>query len=386
MALTDPQAVAQARLELVRDKIQSEHNSVLPALEPMTKFIEHSLHEAIHGRDGASGPGFDWAPVVRTRVKSLGSALRRLEEHARDSLVDIPDMVGARVVVLDRSDVPKILAALDGLAPDGFRSRDFDGGVGRNRGFSGRWVDNIPLGRFSELLYGAAREEQPVLSPDIADLKLDVQVQTVLQETWLNLSHRSYYKSTTGVPRASSDRLRRLAPVLDLVDGEISNLLARTKADQSVAQVRLIQAISEHSLELIPLDELYLKELSQLLPQEFNRLRELGRRVGMQHSGWTELVRVGDETEICISLCESTGVSTIGQFRGLLSEFVAEGSVAEGRLRGMVNDIAEAHLPPPFDRPLLVFALARLVTSSEIPPIPSMAQPLWKVASKWRDK
>jgi ppGpp synthetase/RelA/SpoT-type nucleotidyltranferase len=300
-------------------------------------------------------------PVVHVRVKSADSVRRRIEErYAR--LEEFPDLIGCRIVVLHSSEIKLGDSAVRGLfdlgPPEEFTSLTHRG---RATGYSGIVWEKIPLRHLADL---------PEISQSLANVggfAWELQIQTEMQEAWTRLSHGHFYKNRIGVPNRTQRLLRRLAAITDMVDDEFARIEAHLGEETRQIEDRLHTRNAHDTVEL---DEFVLFTIAGIWDGLLETLRRLGREAGCRRSEWQELVRIGDETDLCASVCERTGLRTVGQFRGYLGGLVAKDRQARTRERlATLVRLADAapprspQLPVPavIDRPLLLFSLLRLV-------------------------
>jgi hypothetical protein len=106
-------------------------------------------------------------------------------------------------------------------------------------------------------------------------------------------------------------------------------------------------------------------------------LRKLGTAAGLQSSAWSVLVEVGDETDICLDVCQRTKITNWGQMQEALRAIEKDGNWWKDWLRLLAHRCEESGERAPFNRPWLVFSIIRLLDSPHMPSIDVMYEPLW---------
>jgi hypothetical protein len=184
-----------------------------------------------------------------------------------------------------------------------------------------------------------------------------------------------------GVPARSVVRLRRLAAILDLVDEEIAAVSSILTPDRAAVSNDVKTVIREKNVEPVEIDEFVLGEVESYSAELLEHLRDMARRAGYHASGWDELINVGDETEICLQVCRSTGIEHLREFLDVVKDFNDNQQKSIVLLEKLKDERTEPHL---FDRPLLVFSFLRLMTSNEVPTIPSISENIFIRTSELR--
>lgn len=313
-------------------------------------------------------------PSVYSRTKSEESVGRRVAE--RDlTLEEFPDIIGLRVLVLHRGEVDLVESALNPFRRLAKReeSRHFQQ-VGRTSGYAGVAYMKIPLGA---TLRSAARrrsaEDDPAVQNrirEVGHLHWELQIHTAMQEAWSRLSHARFYKDQQGVPFPSWQALQRLAAVVDLVDEQLSRIDNGVDIERGRIQDLVRRADSRDAVHL---DEFVLSLTQHMWDDQLDELRNMGRAAGFRASEWTELVRVGDETELCLGVFRATGAGAVGQMAEYLDVVVTQWDRYVDRLLTVFRappDPLESMAEPVngddevlvvYDRPLAVLSYCRLM-------------------------
>lgn len=202
-----------SNLDLHGQAILSEYRQLAPVYtrlrELVPEFISRSLEEARV-----------LVTAIESRVKTEKSLAGKLALKGSKyaSILDITDIVGARVITFYSDDVDKISA----LVQKTFEV-DWDNSVDKRKqhtiesfGYmSLHYVCRLPKALYSD----------PAL-PELNDVRFEIQMRTALQHVWANMYHDTGYKSGLEVPPEHLRMLNRLAGVLELADDEFSRVRA----------------------------------------------------------------------------------------------------------------------------------------------------------------
>ena len=206
--------------------ILQEYRTGLPAFNRLRDVVLAQLGDCIR-RSGVRVTGLE------ARVKEEASLAGKLERkgHKYQSLSDITDIVGARIITFYSDEVDKIAALVDGLF-----DVDWENSVDKRKllgndtfGYlSLHYVCRIPRSLYAD----------PEL-PQLNEFRFEIQLRTALQHVWANMNHDTGYKSGFEVPSEYIRSLSRLAGILELADEEFSRIRHeltdyRRKAEQLV--------------------------------------------------------------------------------------------------------------------------------------------------------
>ena len=158
--------------------------------------------------------------IFESRVKEVKSLEGKLERKGNkyDSIWDLTDLVGTRVVTYYTHDVDRIAAAL-GIIFDIDRKNSDDKRTiqtGDSFGYlSLHLICSIPESMYSDPAH-----------PEINKIRFEIQVRTLLQHMWAATQHNTGYKTDVDIPAQYRRRYSRLAGLLEIADEEYSSLVA----------------------------------------------------------------------------------------------------------------------------------------------------------------
>lgn len=191
-----------------------------------------------------------------------------------DSIVQLQDLVGARLVVLFRRDANKLCA----LIADTFKILK---------------REDTAL-RLKEDRFGYSSVHLLIKLPDewlsvpslnsLGDLKAEIQVRTMAQHIWAASSHVLQYKNESNVPLPVRRSIHRVSALLETVDVELERVLTDRETYSAELNVSSQEPLNVDSLRklldslLPPLNKVETDNYSVLL-QELNDfgVRDIGR-------------------------------------------------------------------------------------------------------------
>ena len=171
--------------------------------------------------------------AVESRVKE-GSSLRgklELKGSKYHSLSDITDIVGLRVITFYSDDVDKVASAVERI-------------------FKVDWENSIDKRKILEIdSFGYLSLHYVCHIPD-SKYRFEVQMRSVLQHAWANMSHDTGYKSGVEIPKRYMRSMSRLAGMLELVDDEFSKI----RSELTDYRRRVKTLVASGKLDDVPLD------------------------------------------------------------------------------------------------------------------------------------
>ncbi|MCU0293128.1 MAG: RyR domain-containing protein [Thermoanaerobaculaceae bacterium] len=233
------------------------------ALRPRYRLLAGTLQRVLEAAAARHAP----LAIVQSRAKAVSSFAektlrKRKPGHGYDPVRQFTDLCGARVITHCRSEVNRIGRFIeDHFDIDRENSVDATGRL-RPTEFGYRSVHYIVS--FRRGVFPCDEVDLTVddaLYPDAeAPMKAEIQVRTVLEHAWADLSHELTYKSSFRVPGPWLREIARVAALLEDVDGAFerlheglrryaSNYGGYLPPDELEREISLLQSVLEHDPE-----------------------------------------------------------------------------------------------------------------------------------------
>lgn len=198
-------------LDLHCTSIIEEYRRMLPVLQKLGDLVLSSIRKCLDRNRIL-------VTTVEGRIKQEASLAGKLELKGLkyNSLSDITDIVGARVVSFYYDEVDKIAALMDNIF-----EVDWENSVDKRKALG---KDSFG---YMSLHYVCRLPKSLYFDPDcpqINDIRFEVQMRTTLQHVWATMNHDTGYKSGVQIPQEYTRTLSRLAGLLELADDEFTRL------------------------------------------------------------------------------------------------------------------------------------------------------------------
>lgn len=177
-----------------------EYREALPVLESLKAEMLDRLHKAIE-------QSHLYVTAIESRVKTEKSLAGKLalKGSKYDTLSDITDLVGARVITFYTDDVDRVAA----MAEQNFEI-DWDNSVDKRK------LHQLDSFGYNSLHY--------VCRLPGYDFRFELQLRTTLQHAWAAINHDTGYKNDVEIPKEYMRRMNRLAGLLEMADDEFSRI------------------------------------------------------------------------------------------------------------------------------------------------------------------
>ena len=233
-------------MELLR-----QYRKQLPVFQRMKEIVLKSLKDALQ-QQGV------YVTSIEGRVKEEASLAGKLERKGMkyQSLGDITDILGVRIITFYTDDVDKVAAIVKST-------------------FSIDWKESVDKRKLHELtsfgynsLHYICRLPKSLVNdpqmPEMNEIRFEMQMRTALQHVWSTIEHDTGYKSGVKLPPEYRRQFSRLAGMLELIDDEFSRL--RTELTEYHRRVKRLTASGK--LNEVPLDEESFRNYLELNPFE----------------------------------------------------------------------------------------------------------------------
>lgn len=153
---------------------------------------------------------------VTFRCKSIDSFSKKIDKSKYDSLEEITDIAGVRIISYVEDTIPLICKIIEeNFEIDEENSLDKGEQLGLDKvGYkSVHYVAKLPLSRIELTEYKKFK-----------NLKFEIQIRTILQHSWAEIEHDRNYKFGGELPTKIQRRFKLLAGLLELADNEFNTI------------------------------------------------------------------------------------------------------------------------------------------------------------------
>lgn len=242
-----------------------------------------------------------YVTAIEARVKTEKSLVGKLElkGHKYNSLSDITDILGTRIITFYTDEVDKIAALMEKtFEVDWANTIDkrklYD--VDRFGYMSLHYICRIPKSLFS-------CPEHPALN----DFRFEIQMRSALQHVWANMYHDTGYKTGVEIPEEHLRNLNRLAGLLELADEQFSKI--RLEITDYRRQVQAF--VADGNFDAVPLNGDTFRSFIQLKP--FKKLIERIAIINQAEIIEDSLVRY-------LNILVQMGFKTLGDIERMIKE------------------------------------------------------------------
>lgn len=171
--------------------------------------------------------------AIESRIKGYDSLAGKLElkGHKYNSLADLTDILGLRVITFYIDDVDKVASAVERLF-----TVDWDNSVDKRK------IHDTDSFGYLSLHYICSIPDFPY--------RFEIQMRTLLQHAWANMDHDTGYKSGVEIPKRYLRNMSRLAGMLELVDDEFSKI----RVELTDYRRRVQALVRSGNLDEVPID------------------------------------------------------------------------------------------------------------------------------------
>lgn len=185
------------------------------------------------------------------RVKTEESLSGKVKRKDYSNLAEITDLCGIRIITYFSDDVDKIAELI---------SQEFEVDV-ENTIDKRKSEDPTKFGYISLHYVVSLKEENssPILYSKFKNIKLEIQIRTVMQHAWAEIEHDLGYKSKEDIPDQYRRQFARLAGLIELADDDFVQLKNNIMNYEQEAKEKLANLKAELPIDRSTL-ETYIKE------------------------------------------------------------------------------------------------------------------------------
>lgn len=278
------------------EMILAEYDERLPLFRRLERIVQITLQNILDS-NGLM------VTAVSTRIKTRESLAGKLESKGQkyNSLSDITDILGARIVTFYTDDVDHIAAVTE---------QSFD--IDWENSVDKRRLHNTDSFGYSSVHYICRLPKNMVNEPDypqLNDIRFELQLRTTLQHAWASINHDIGYKTGVEIPRFYLRQINRLAGILEMADDESSRI--RTEINDYRRRVQ--QLVQNGKLDDVQLDGDTFRSYLQSKPFDM-----LNRRIAAINQAEIQEVPLDAYLRVFVAF----GCKTLGDVSRLCQKYV----------------------------------------------------------------
>jgi ppGpp synthetase/RelA/SpoT-type nucleotidyltranferase len=229
--------------------------------------------------------------AVESRIKSYDSLAGKLElkGHKYNSLADLTDILGLRVITFYIDDVDKVASAVERMF-----TIDWDNTVDKRK------IHDIDSFGYLSLHYICSVPDFP--------FRFEIQMRTLLQHAWANMDHDTGYKSGVEIPKRYLRNMSRLAGMLELVDDEFSKI----RIELTDYRRRVQALVRSGNLDEVPIDGDTFRSYLDLDP-----FGQLNKRIASMNQAEVQDVPLMPY----LAVFKGIGLKTLGDIASMIKEY-----------------------------------------------------------------
>ena len=229
--------------------------------------------------------------AIESRVKAYDSLAGKLElkGHKYNSLSDITDILGLRVITFYLDDVDKVASAVERL-------------------FTIDWENSVDKRKIHEIDSFGYLSLHYICSVPGFPYRFEIQMRTLLQHAWANMDHDTGYKSGVEIPKRYMRNMSRLAGMLELVDDEFSKI----RIELTDYRRRVQALVRSGNLDEVPIDGDTFRSYLELEP-----FKQLNKRIAAMNQAEIQEVPLMPY----LSVFKSIGLKSLGDIAAVVKKY-----------------------------------------------------------------
>ncbi len=254
------------------------------------------------------------------RIKDSGSLSEKIHRKGDKykSLSDITDIGGVRIITYYANDVDRVAELIE---------REFK--VDNENSIDKRKTLEPNVFGYLSLHYVICLDDRRAALPEyenLEDLKIEVQIRSILQHSWAEMEHDMGYKSNIEVPKEIVRDFSRLAGLLEIADKEFQEIRQKISNYKREVSEKIRK---EEQDEEIKLDAVSL----QILLETDKDVLALNQAIA---DGTGNIIDLnGAYSQEILNYCQWLGITTVGDIKRLLEQ---KTDLALGLAKGILKE------------------------------------------------
>jgi ppGpp synthetase/RelA/SpoT-type nucleotidyltranferase len=266
------------------EAILQEYQDNLPRFREVEQEVKEKLRQTL------ADAGLLVA-AIESRVKAYDSLAGKLElkGHKYNSLADLTDILGLRVITFYIDDVDKVASAVERL-------------------FEIDWENTVDKRKIHEIDSFGYLSLHYICSLQGFPYRFEIQMRTLLQHAWANMDHDTGYKSGVEIPKRYLRNMSRLAGMLELVDDEFSKI----RIELTDYRRRVQALVRSGNLDEVPIDGDTFRSYLELEP-----FGQLNKRIAAMNQAEIQEVPLMPY----LAVFKGIGLKTLGDISNVIKEY-----------------------------------------------------------------
>ena len=266
------------------EAIMQEYHDNLPRFREVEQEVKEKLKRTL------ADAGLLVA-AIESRVKAADSLAGKLElkGHKYNSLADLTDILGLRVITFYIDDVDKVASAVERL-------------------FTIDWENTVDKRKIHEIDSFGYLSLHYICSVPGFPYRFEIQMRTLLQHAWANMDHDTGYKSGVEIPKRYLRNMSRLAGMLELVDDEFSKI----RIELTDYRRRVQALVRSGNLDEVPVDGDTFRSYLELGPFD-----QLNKRIASMNQAEIQEVPLMPY----LAVFKGIGLKTLGDIATIIKEY-----------------------------------------------------------------
>ena len=275
---------SQRHLDPHCEAILQEYQDNLPRFREVEQEVKEKLRQTL------ADAGLLVA-AIESRVKAYDSLAGKLElkGHKYNSLADLTDILGLRVITFYIDDVDKVASAVERL-------------------FEIDWENTVDKRKIHEIDSFGYLSLHYICSVPGFPYRFEIQMRTLLQHAWANMDHDTGYKSGVEIPKRYMRNMSRLAGMLELVDDEFSKI----RIELTDYRRRVQALVRSGNLDEVPIDGDTFRSYLELNP-----FSQLNKRIAAMNQAEIQEVPLMPY----LAVFKGVGLKTLGDISNVIKEY-----------------------------------------------------------------
>lgn len=250
--------------------------------------------------------------IIESRTKSIESISDKINRKQIDTVIELTDLSGIRIITYYQDDVD----AIEKIILGNFKV-DESNSINKSNLYKSNEFGYLSVHYIISL--NNQREKLDEWK-NFVNLKAEIQVRTVLQHSWASISHELSYKKTYEIPKQLERKLYRLAGLFELADEQFLNI--REEHKNLITQLKITDnnnKIEEEKVNLVTLNYLFAED-NKLEIFTFIQEKALEAGFVIDDEDYYYDTKITNYTSEILKICKILNIRTISELLSVLTK------------------------------------------------------------------